>query len=565
MTATGRFSRFGAHLSLMAIVGFLGLSLWAKWNPADGQEAKKKKGPAAKAVEPSKKAKPAAPPASLTKGKKIDAAELAKLIDRVIDARMKKDEVPASAKSTDSEFLRRVHLDLVGVIPTPERVKAFLDDKNLNKRQALVEELLKDSRFGKYHAEQWSGLMLPRESNNRALNHAPLQKWLAESFTTNKPMDKLVYELVTSTGTQDENGAVTYFVGNPTVDKITDNVSRMFLGVQLQCAQCHNHPFVDWKQNEYWAMAAFFMKVRLSANPQAAAKKGISPGITEGGMAKGKKGGLPESAKIVPAKFLQGDSPKLDTAEPYRPVLAKWMTGAENPFFARAMVNRWWYTMFGRGLVNPVDDMHEDNEPTHPELLDTLTEQFKLNDFDLQYLIKAITLTEAYQRTSRPLDGNKDDKDAYSHRLVRVMTPEQLYDSLATVVGTPKGGGKIDRKAAVVPKKGPANARDQFLVFFRIDEGADPLEYQAGIPQALRLMNSGALNNFNDTIAKASAGGKEPAKVIENLFLTAYTRLPSEAELKRFTDYVASQANPQAAFSDVMWALVNSSEFSLNH
>src|SRR5262249_12097166 len=151
--------------------------------------------------------------------------------------------------------------------------------------------------------------------------------------------------------------------------------------------QCHNHPFTNWKQDEYWGMAQFFMKVRLTANPQKAAKAGISPGITEDGKGKGKKKGLPESAKIVPAKFLQGERPKMNPADPARPVLAKWMCSEGNPYFARAMVNRVWAHFFGRGIVNPVDDMHEGNPASHPELLAALTEQFKRNGFDVKYLI----------------------------------------------------------------------------------------------------------------------------------------------------------------------------------
>ncbi len=261
---------------------------------------------------------------------------------------------------------------------------------------------MSDSRFGNTVSENWSGLMVPRESNNRRLDHTPLQQWLAKQFNGGVPLNKLVFDLVTATGNTDENGATTYFVGNPTVDKMTDNISRMFLGVQLQCAQCHNHPFTDWKQTEYWAMAAFFMKTKLTANPQQAAKKGIAPGITETGKGGGKKNGLPESAKIVPAKFLMGESPKLNQAEPYRPILAQWMTSPTNPFFARAMVNRFWYQLFGRGIVNPVDDMHQDNPATHPELLAALTEQFKTSGFDTKYLLRAICNSETYQRSSRP-------------------------------------------------------------------------------------------------------------------------------------------------------------------
>lgn len=569
---------WGSAVSMLAFAGFVATSLWAKWNPAIGDDTAT---PPAKAKQTGKtlpltkskggpaKAKSVAKPAPFTRavpgaGQKLDALALARVIDQEINQALKSEGVPASSLAADAEFYRRVHLDLVGVVPTPEKVLAFLDSKDANKRAKVIDELLADERFGKQLAEIWSGLTIPRESNNRRLDHTPFQKWLAKNFNDNTPLDKLVFDLLTSTGNLDENGAVGYFVGNPTVDKMTDNVTKMFLGVRLECAQCHNHPFVSIKQEEYWGMAAFFMKTRLTVNPQQAAKKGVAPGIFESaGPAKGKKGNLPESAKIVPAKFLQANQPKLDPKEPYRPVLAKWIVAPDNPYFAKAMVNRFWYQMFGRGIVNPVDDMHEDREVSHPELLAALTEQLKANSFDVKYLIRAICNSQAYQRSSRPVEANKDDAKFYSHRLVRVLTPEQLYDSIVTVLGqtAPGKGARVAQKQ----KGAPGGPREQFLNFFRVED-ADPQDYQAGIPQALRLMNSGQMNATQGIADKAmKAAGGDQNKIIAQLYLNVLSRLPSDAEISRMHDYVKKQGAPRAAYSDIVWALLNSSEFTLNH
>ncbi len=349
------------------------------------------------------------------------------------------------------------------------------------------------------------------------------------------------------------------------MDKITDNVTRMFLGVQLQCAQCHNHPFTDWKQTEYWAMASFFMKTRVEGTAKGAAKGGATPSISETAKAaKGKKGGLPDSAKIVPAKFLQGEQPKINGVE-MRPTLAKWMTSADNKFFARAMVNRFWFQAFGRGLVNPVDDMHDDNAATHPELLATLTEQFKLNGFDTKYLLRAICNSEAYQRSSvSKQDAASVDPDIYSRREMRVLMPEQMYDSLVVVLGPAgKGDGKTKDKAA---KKGPgATPRDNFINFFRVED-ANPLEYQYGIPQELRLMNSPFTSKAEPIAASITSGAKSPDEAIERLYLTALARRPTAAEMRRRTDYVNRPGTtPRVAYGDILWALLNSSEFNLNH
>ncbi len=499
---------------------------------------------------------------SLTAGKKIDAVALARLIDQEVNKRLQAEGVKSTGLCDDAEFVRRAHLDLVGVIPPAARVIAFLDSKEKDKRAKLIDELLADSRYGNYHAEQLVNLMIPRETNNRALNQKPLEKWFAENFNANTPLNKTVYELVTATGEIDKNPAGAYFVGNNTVDKITDNVTRTFLGVQLQCAQCHNHPFTDWKQTEYWAMAAFFMKTKASGTPQQAAKKGVSISITENNKAPNKKG-LPESAKIVPAKFLQGIEPKMNIADPYRPVLAQWMTSADNRFFARAMANRLWFNMFGRGLVNAVDDMHEDNAATHPELLSTLTEQMKLHGFDAKYLLRAICLSEVYQRSSiSTVDAGSVDHDVYSRREIRVMNPEQMFDSLTTILGT---GAKGEPKEKAAGKKGPQGPRDTFITFFRVEE-SNPLEYQNGIPQALRMMNSAFTNRAEVIAAQIAGNAKTPAEAIERIYVTALSRRPTTQETTRLTTYVARPgATTRAAYGDILWALLNSSEFVLNH
>jgi hypothetical protein len=586
---------WGTPLALAVFTGFIATSLWAKWNPAWAQEVQKQAIPSPAVAAPAAPAKPAAeaPPVRnkaakqkakieinakksaaakrpaeavqklLPVGKKIEAIALAKLIDSEINKKLKSEGIPASPLATDAEFYRRVHLDLVGVVPSADKVVAFLESKDPHKRQKAIDELLTDERFGKALSEVWSGLMIPRESNNRRLDHTPFQKWLAQQFNDNVPLDKMAHALLTATGNMDENGAVAYFVGNPTVDKMTDNVSKMFLGVRLECAQCHNHPFVSWKQDEYWGMAAFFMKTKLSVNPQQAAKKGVSPGIFEtGGPAKGKKGNLPESAKFVPAKFLQGEQPKLVASDPYRPVLADWITKPENPFFTRAMVNRFWHHLFGRGLVNPVDDMHEDNVASHPELIEALADQLKASGFDLKFLLRAICNSEAYQRSSKPSGTNADDKQFFSHRAVRVLTPEQLYDSIVTVLG--KGGVTRADLKATKQKGQPGGPREQFLNFFRVDE-PDPQDYQAGIPQALRLMNSAQLNATTGFVDQAMKGGGGSSEIIERLYLAALSRRPTPQEVERMEAFVRKQPVPRTAYGDLVWVLMNSSEFALNH
>jgi len=462
---------------------------------------------------------------------KLDVPALSRLIDQGIGQRLDAEHVQPGPLADDAEFLRRVYLDLTGVIPAADRARAFLDSKDPDKRAKLIDELLASPAFGRHMADIWQALLLPRTSDNRRLNSAPMTQWLEEHFNNNTPWDEFVTELITASGPQDKNGAVTFFLANATVDKYTDQTSKLFLGIQLQCAQCHNHPFTGWKQEEYWGMAQFFIKVRAD-RVQQAARQGNVPGVSENAAPRGRRAPLPMSAKRVPAKFLQGEQPKLNASGPYRPVLAKWMTSPGNKFFARAMVNRTWAQLFGRGIVNPVDDMHDGNAPSHPELLKQLSEQFVASGFDLKHLIRGICNSQAYQRTSK-VGKEEADPSLFARAAVKVMTPEQLYDSLEAVLG------RADRPAQArrgPQQRGPAiTPRAQFVNFFLVEEGSDPTEYQAGIPQVLRLMNSARTNAGGALLREAMKPGRPPAEVIEHLYLATLSRRPTADETRRLT------------------------------
>jgi hypothetical protein len=503
---------------------------------------------------------------SLPSGTQLDALALARHIDQSIAQRLQTEQVQPSPRADDAEFLRRVYLDLTGTIPAAEKAAAFLDSQATDKRAKLIEDLLASPQYGRHLADIWQALLLPRSSDNRRLSFDPTIQWLADGFKANKPWDQMVREILTATGDMDKNPAVAYYFANPTADKLTDNVTRVFLGVQLQCAQCHNHPFTEWKQTEYWGMATFFSKVRREGRPNQAAKQGGTLGITESG--RGKQAQLPESAKIVPAKFLQGEQPQLNTTQAYRPVLANWLTSPRNRFFSRAMVNRTWAQLFGRGFVHPVDDMHDGNVASHPELLADLAEQFAVHGFDLKYLYRAVCNSQAYQHTSKPFAGNEEAApELFSHLAIKVLTPEQLYDSLAQVVGTGDRMAGRGRKAQAQGnvKGQPNNPRAAFVAFFGVEDGSDPTEYQAGIPQALRLMNSPNLNNLT-SLAPLLKSGRDPASIIEHLYLAVLSRRPTPAESERVSAYVRRHQNDsRQVYGDVLWALLNSSEFTLNH
>ncbi|QEL16900.1 DUF1549 and DUF1553 domain-containing protein [Limnoglobus roseus] len=494
-------------------------------------------------------------------GGKKDTTAVAKFIDDQIAAKLAAEKMTASPTCTDEEFLRRTYVDISGVIPTAEQAKAFLADKTPGKRAKLIDDLLASPNFGQHQADIWMGLLVQRTSDSRRVDFGSLRTWLAEEFNANKSWDVIATDIVTATGEQEKNPAVGFYLSNNTVDKMTDELCKSFLGVQLQCAQCHDHKFNDWKQTEYWAMAQFFMKVQV-----AGLGKDAKPTVDEKPVVRrNKMNALPESAKMVEPKFLQGPSPSIGLKDPARPTLAKWMTGPTNPFFARAMVNRVWGELFGRGIVNPVDDMVGQNLPSHPEMLTGLAADFAANAFDVKHLVRSVCNSSAYQRSSKSTAGNeKAGPQLYATMAVKVLSPEQLFDSLAVVTKFDAKAGGPAARDKMVKGFAPA-ARDRFVNFFLAGaEMVSLTEYEAGIPQALKLMNSRQTAGGNPQAVRAVVGSSRGAEAIEKIYLATLSRFPTDAEKARLGEYVSKASLSQDGLADVLWAVLNSSEFTLN-
>jgi Protein of unknown function (DUF1549)/Protein of unknown function (DUF1553) len=488
----------------------------------------------------------------------LPAVAWAKAIDGQIDAKLASEKIPASGLADDAEFLRRVYLDIVGRIPTLEAARKFLDDTDPAKRTKLIDELLAHPGYGQHQADLWMTKLFPTASDNRFVLREPLAKWLAQEFQKNTPWDKFTTNLISATGTVEENPAVTFYLANRTIDKLTDAIGTHILGQSVACAQCHNHPFTGMKQEEYWGLAGFLSKVSIQ-NPKNANKGGDNTkiGVMETTQPSKKKDFFPEAAMKLPPMYLGMGRAALTEKEDYRPALAKWVTASGNPYFAKATVNRVWGQMMGMGLVNPVDDMHTGNPASHPELLEQLADQFIANGYDLKFLTRTIALTSAYQRTSKPTTENKTDDEFYSHRMVKIMIPEQLFDSLTGLQSS-----EIPEPREKGAKKGvPAKARETFVNFFLAGaEVANPTEYEAGIPQALRLMNAKQSITNNLPVAKSFVKlGTTPEKAIEEMFLATLSRCPTPAEQTKMVDYV--RTNGKESYQDLFWVLTNSSEF----
>lgn len=487
-------------------------------------------------------------------GASDSAISATRLIDEKILARIGSAKVPLSPVAADAEFLRRVYLDLHGVVPTSARVLSFLEDKSPDKQAKVIDELLADSRFAVHLADIWDDFLIPN-SDDRRIEKQRLTEWLEEAFRT-KTWDRIASELLTAAGQRDTDVAVIYLLkGRETLTpaEMTDLVSQYFLGVRLNCTQCHDHPFTNTKQTDYWGMAAFFTQFQYT--DRRLQKSGIIRDDARIDVSK-----LEHADKLRTRKFLGGEAPTADETVPHRQAFAQWMTSPENPYFARAMVNRTWAQMFGRGLVEPVDDMHGDNPATHPELLAKLTKQFVASGYDLRQLCRAICNSAAYQRTSIPSPGNEQDSTLLSHAAVKVLTPEQLYDSLSIVVPV---AGERKRPA------GHQDPRDEFVRFFRSDGDPNPTAYERGIPQTLRMMNSPQLlspRSESALMGRIIERGTSAAEAVERLYLHVLARRPTDDERSLHDDFLSRHPGPrEQACAEIFWALLNSSEFSLNH
>jgi uncharacterized protein DUF1553/uncharacterized protein DUF1549 len=525
--------------------------------------------------------RPARPPVS-----GLDPLAVARQIDQQIDASLAADKIPPSPLGDDAEFLRRVYLDIAGVIPPADKAATFLGSTDPQKRAKLIDELLAGEDYGQHFADLWCDRI---NMKDLPIYREPFVGWLAECFNAGRGWDEIVYDLLTAEGSFNfitrgkRLGSVdpqALFVllnteegqgKGPNPAWLAAESGRLFLGVQIQCAECHDHPFTEsWKQTDFWGLAAFFGQLRSERDQQglhwsespAAANEPVRVAIPPTA--------LKNVGQVVPARLLGADQEyQPASAELLRHSLARWMTGADNRLFAKATANRMWGHFFGRGLVNPVDDLRADNRPSHPEILETLARELRKSQFDLKHLIRCLCLSQAYQRTSVPLAENEPDREKYSHMAVKVMSPGVLYDSLkaATLwpelkVGLPERKTKLTVLSLYTP-------REVFVDFFRSSQGeeADPLENNHGIPQALKLMNAAQLSRIAPAVERLAESGMGRQQMIEQLYLTALSRRPSAAEAKRMDFFLSarSDANAEEGYNAVLWTLINSAEFVSNH
>jgi hypothetical protein len=510
-----------------------------------------------------------------------DPKALTAKIDEYTAARWTAAKIEPAAPADDAEYLRRVSLELTGRIPSVAEARAFLKDKAADKRQRLVERLLASPRYVTHFTNVWRALLLPEASASFQTRFLVpgFEAWLRKHLAKNTSYDAMVRELLTTPiGGQGVQGLYVFQgQGEPTPlgfyvakdakpENLAASTARLFLGVRLECAQCHNHPFASWKREQFWSYAAFFAGIEGQKQGE------ISIPAREVADRKAMK--IPGTKRTVEAAFIDGSAPLWKEKQGTRATLAEWMTRPDNPYFARAAVNRMWAYFFGTGLVDPVDEMAGGDHPaSHPELLEDLAREFAASHFDLKYLIRAITASRAYQLGSRGTHPGQDDPHLFARMAVKGLSPEQLFDSLSQATGYQ------DATAAnpyVAFQFGGNSPRTEFLTKFG-QAGDKAPEAQTSILQALALMNgkfiadATSVQRSETFAAVVDAPFLDTRGQIETLYLATLSRFPTPRETDRLVRYV-EEGGPEGeakshekALADAFWVLLNSGEFILNH
>ena len=510
-----------------------------------------------------------------------------KHLDRYINATLNQKGIQPSKISEDTEFLRRVHLDLTGRIPTPEEVTDFLKDGSSNKRQKKINQLLESDIYLDYWTGLWVNWLIGRQGDADA-NNIGLTRWVRDALLKNMPYNQFVQTLISADGELRYNGAGSYVMRydrSPVL--LTSHTSRLFLGLPMQCAECHDHKTETWRQEDFYRIAAFFTGIRSERKGkiQTVDKVGNERQIDNFVITDEPSESIwvERMDKNVTPHFLDGTAYE-GPLRKKRAAFATWVTDKSNPYFSQAIVNRIWKHFMGRGFVEPVDGFGEENPPTNPELLKWLADNFVVYNYDLKHLMRTILNSETYQRTSQTNKSNKDDEYYYSHAYVKPLSAEQFFYSLLQATGFER----LQQIRLEGSKQRTAEARGNILrqlegmkrthlekFLFLLDNGEmEEIEaFNGTIPQALMMINGDLVNDSADHAENGAflnyvlGKWRGPVERMEYIYLNVLSRMPTSKEKTYFKRYLERSLyrNKDLAYEDLYWVLLNSAEFSLNH
>jgi hypothetical protein len=491
-------------------------------------------------------------------------------IDRHVIEKLNRLRITPSPLAGDEEFLRRVYLDLIGVQPKPDEVRAFAADKDPKKREKAVDALFERPEFVDHWSLKWGDLL----QNSRNVVSSPsvylFREFIRGAVAANTPLDEFARRLLTARGGIADDPAAVYFALSKDANDTAERVTQVFCGVRMLCARCHTHPLENWSQADYYGLASFFTQVTARPDgrfPQAANTKVVQLSPTAGPATH------PRTGRPQPPRFLGGTEPKLQPGADRRRAYAEWLTSPANPFFARGLANRYWSYFFHRGIIDPVDDIRSTNPPVNLALLDALTADFVANKFDARHLMRRIVTSATYQRSSVPTESNRHDELNFSHAIPRRIPAEALLDSLVQATGVAEnvGGAPPGFRAAQLPD---GAVDSDFLRLFGKPQRMDACECErdngSNMLQALSFLNGksilGRVKNPSARPTLLLKGKPTDEQLVTDLYLWSLARTPTEKERKLGTAFLKDgAADRTAAAQDLMWALLNSKDFLLVH
>ncbi|HUR53899.1 MAG TPA: DUF1549 domain-containing protein [Gemmataceae bacterium] len=515
----------------------------------------------------------------------VAADKLAATIDRMLSTDWASRGIKPAAPADDAEFVRRVYLDVIGRAPKAAETRDYLDDKSPDKRIKLVEKLLAMPAHANHFAAVTRTAWLPQSATNIqfAQPGSQIEQWLRRHFRENTPADVVTTKLLTAKLGQVAQGGNQRFVqGDPSdpesfqligfyqanearAENVGSAVSRVFLGIKLECAQCHDHPFASYTREQFWEFAAFFAELNRVPGNRPGLVGPVQPQSNVNRIT------IPNTDREIVAAFFDGTDPKWSNDRTPRQELATWLTNPSNPFFGRNLANRMWAHFFGYGILDPVDEPGENNLPTHPELLDAIGKAFAEGKFDNRLLIRAITRSQAYQLSSRLTHPTQADGRRFARMNLKGLTPAQMFDSLVAATGF-RENPNFRANAFAQFQANAANPRGMFLNRFASNEKLT--ETNTTILQALMLMNGAfvadqtGLEKSEVLAAITDAPFWTTKQRVEAVFVTTFARNPTAEELEKFSSYVdrgGPGGDKKAALADVFWVLLNSTEFLFNH
>lgn len=504
-------------------------------------------------------------------------AEASAAVDAVFQTAWQNESVTAASVADDAEFLRRVYLDLAGRIPSVAELREFLDNTDADKRSAVVEEILDSPAFVRNFTTVFRNALIPQASDQvqfRTLIPG-FEAWLWEHLAKGTPYNQIARSIITAELNANNGPALAattspdafFVVRELKPENLAAGTARAFLGVRLDCAQCHDHPFDKWSQQQFWNMAAFYSGF---SRPEDIDDDNPAMMRTMAEKTENRTIKIPGTDEVVPAVFLTGITPQWseDDNASARTKLADWIVNDQNPYFAKMAVNRMWTQMFGRGIVDPVDDFSDNNPASHPEVLDLLATEFINSGYDPKHIVRVIAATKVYQLSSQQTDESQSDPVDFARASLRGLTPEQLFDSLAEAVGFYQPFSS--ENPFVIATDTP---RAMFLDLFR-DNAESALDKETTILQALAMMNgqfietATSLQDSQTLRAIIEFPAMTDEQKLETLFMATLSRKPTTAEAQRFGEYLKNGGptkDTKEALGDVFWVLLNSSEFLLNH